>query len=88
MNSLYDPNDDRVKKIVVDYARAYLGMTEILSNDYSRLAVYEVSDPYGHKYATVYEYYPLGRWGADSHELHDSIKTIVNNAILDLLTKE
>lgn len=88
MNSLYDPNDDRVKKIVVDYARAYLGMTEILSNDYSRLDIYEISDPNGHKYATVYEYDPQGRWCADYHELDSSIKTIVNNAILDLLTKE
>lgn len=87
MNSLYNPNDDRVKKIVVDYARAYLGMTGALSNDYSRLDIYEVSDPDGHKYAVVYENDPLDRWSADSHELYSSIKTIVNDAILDLLTK-
>lgn len=87
MNSLYNPNDDRVKKIVVDYARAYLGMTGALSNDYSQLDVYEISDPYGNKYAVVYEIDPLDRWSADSHELSSSIKNIVNDAILDLLTK-
>lgn len=87
MNRLYDPNDDRVKKIVVDYARAYLGMTEVLSNDYSRLDVYEISDPNGNKYAVVYENDPIDRWSADSHELYSSIKNIVNDAILDLLTK-
>lgn len=84
MNSLYDPNDDRVKKIVVDYARSQY-QSDVLSMDYDDLVLSEYTDPYGRKSTTIYE---NDSWGMDRIDLSGSVKTIVNNAILDLLTKE
>lgn len=83
MNSLYDPNDDRVKKIVIDYARSQY-QSDVLSMDYDDLELTEYTDPYGRKSTVVHE---IDSWGMGRVDLNESIKTIVNNAILDLLTK-
>ena len=83
--SMWDHNDPRVKKIVIDYAREQIGMTEILSKDYSELTIENVK--YYTGTAAVVIPKVVGRWGGE-HPLHGSIEDIVNSAILDLLTKE
>ena len=85
--SLYDHNDPRVKKIVVDYARSkgYDDEDGILSLDADDLFLERRDSLYlGHEVRITA--YPKLRGDVIIYGI--DIEYIVNNAILDLLTKE
>lgn len=78
-NPLYDIRDERVEKIVLDYARS-VGYVI----DYP--AVVSDEDHYGDTRAMVFKVQPE-RWTTPI-VLDKSIKQIVADAVLDLLVKE
>ena len=84
---LYDHNDPRVKKIVVDYARSkgYEDKSGVLNLDVDDILVSESESRYRGREVTITNYSTYRDfviiYGID-------IEYIVNNAILDLLTKE
>ena len=78
-NPLYDIRDERVEKIVLDYARS-VGYVI----DYP--AVVSDEDYYGDTRAMVFKIHPE-RW-SEPVVLDKSIKQIVADAILDILVKE
>lgn len=78
-NPLYDIHDERVERIVLDYARR-----EGYVIDYP--AVVSDEDHYGDSRAMIFKI-PSERW-SNPVVLDKSIKQIVADAILDLLVKE
>mgnify|MGYP007031054028 FL=1 len=85
--SLYDPSDPRVKKIVVDYARSkgYEDEDGILDLDVDDLFLERHDSPYRGPEVWITTHL---QWRDDVIIYGIDIEHIVNNAILDLLTKE
>lgn len=84
-NPLYDLSDDRVKALIVARARSEYE-SEFLSLPIERLAFHEHTGPWGEKQVIVYDVQQRDPY-YDTIELKGSIKQIVADAILDLLTK-
>ena len=85
--SLYDNNDPRVKKIVVDYARSkgYDDEDGILNMDIDDLFLERHDSMFRGPEVWITNY---SEWRDDVIIYGIDIEHIVNNAILDLLTKE